>query len=98
MSFGVSNRLNKPIAIINVFWCLLLLYQFFFRIPEFENERPDGASYLITGLLLLTFFILLISVISILMVNIYVKIRFYTDLHFALIPAFLCVLIVFIRL
>lgn len=98
MNFGISNRINKPIVIFNILWSIIILYVFIFRIPEFENEKPDGASYAITGLLLITFFILIISLISILVANIYNKIRFYLDLHFAFIPAFLFVLIILLRL
>lgn len=56
MNFGISNRINIPIIVFNILWSIIILFAFIFRIPEFENEIPDGASYAITGLLLITFF------------------------------------------
>jgi hypothetical protein len=55
MTFKVKNKWNIVPLIINVLWTFFLSYTFFVKVPLFKNEKPDGASYLIMGLSIMTF-------------------------------------------
>ncbi len=46
MKFGILNKINIVPAVINVLWSIFIAYQFIFRVPTFDNQRPDGASFL----------------------------------------------------
>lgn len=98
MKLGITNRINVLPIIINVFWSILILFQFIIRVPEFEKQRPDGASHLIFGIIILTGFIFLGSLIYILIANLYMKAKIYSDLIYAFIPLiFLLLIILFFR-
>ena len=98
MKIGISNKINIIPVSINIIWSILLLYQFFIRIPEFEMHLPDKASYLIFGMILITGFIFFITLLYILVSNFYNKFKFYSDVYYSFMPILILFLIIFFRL
>lgn len=96
MIIRISNRSNIIPIIINFIWTLFILYQFIFRVPEFELEKPDGASYLIFGIIIFTGLVFLGSLIYIIIANLYMKMKIYLDLGYVFIP--ITVLLIFLFL
>jgi hypothetical protein len=94
----IQNKWNKiPIA-INMIWVLIILFTFIFKVPEFEKAVPDGASYLITGIVLLTICLFVISLIYMLISNRCMKIKIYYDLIYLFIPIIILAMIIIYRL
>ena len=97
MKFGILNKVNRIPAVINVLWSIFIAYQFIFRVPSFDNQHPDGASYFIVGIIIITGIVFLGSFIFIVLANILNKVKFYSDLHFVFIPIVLLVTIILLR-
>ena len=98
MRIRVSNRNNTIPVSINIIWSIFLLYQFVFRVPQFEMEKPDGASYLIFGMLIFTGLILLGTIIYMVISNLFMKTKIYSDLFYAFVPSIILLLIILFRL
>jgi hypothetical protein len=98
MRIKVSNRNNIIPVSINIIWSVFLLYQFIFRVPQFQIQKPDGASYLIFGLLIFTGLILLGTIIYILISNLFMKRKIYTDIFYAFVPSIILLLFILFRL
>lgn len=98
MTIKIVNKINLIPAVVNIFWSILILYQFFFRVPSFDNQHPDGASYFIVGIIIVSFLIFLGSLIFIRLVNLFKKVKFYSDMYFAFIPIIILLSIILLRL
>ena len=98
MRIRVSNRINIIPVSINIIWSIFLLYQFIFRVPQFEMEKPDGASHLIFGMLVFTGLILLVTIIYMVISNLFMKTKIYSDLFYAFVPSIILLLIILFRL
>jgi hypothetical protein len=98
MRIRVSNRINIIPVSINIIWSIFLLYQFIFRVPQFETEKPDGASHLIFGMIVFTGLILLVTIIYMVISNLFMKTKIYTDLFYAFVPSIILLLIILFRL
>lgn len=98
MRIRISNRNNIIPVWISIIWAVFLLYQFIFRIPQFETQKPDGASYLIFGMVIFTGLILLGTIIYIVISNLFIKTKIYSDIIYAFIPSILLFLIILFRL
>lgn len=97
MKFGILNKINIVPAVINVLWSIFIAYQFIFRVPTFDNQRPDGASFFIVGIIMMTGIVFLGSIIFIVLANILNEVKFYSDLHFAFIPIAILLTIILLR-
>ena len=98
MRIRISNRNNIiPVSII-IIWSIFLLYQFIFRVPKFEIQKPDGTSYLIFGMVIFTGLILLGTIIYIVISNLFMKTKIYSDLFYAFVPSIILLLIILFRL
>lgn len=97
MKFGISNKINTIPIFINVIWTVIILYDFLVRVPEFEKQRPDGASYLIFGTIIITGFIFLASLIYVLSANLFMKIKIYFDLEYIFIPILFLLIMLFLN-
>jgi hypothetical protein len=93
----VKNNFNLMPAIISVAWCFFIVFQFFTTIPDLDkNNKYEGASTFIMGLILFSMFLFAISLIWIVVSNVFNKIKFYVDIHYSfLILAVLIVVIIF---
>ena len=98
MKLRISNRLNTIPVSINSIWSVFTLYQFFIRVPEFESHRPDGASHLIFGMIILTGFIFFLSAVYILISNLYMKVKIYSELYVIFIPVLIIMTFILTRL
>lgn len=97
MRFGLLNKLNIVPAVINVLWSFFIAYQFIIRVPTFDNQGPDGASFFIVGIIMMTGIVFLGSIIFIVLANVFNKIKFYSDLYFAFIPIAILLTIILLR-
>ena len=84
MNIKISNKLNYIPAIINILWSIIVLFIFIFRIPE-TSKKTDGGM-LIIGVIIISITIFLISLIYIIVDNLYSKTKIYLDMYFAFIP------------
>ena len=98
MKFTVKNKLNYVPIVINIIWSLILLFIFIFRVPEFANQRPEGASMLMFGTILISVFLFIVSLIYISIANFYKKIKIYYDLYFAFISVIILTAFILLRL
>ena len=97
MKIQIVNKINFIPIIFNAIWLVLLGYIFFYRVPEFQNYKPDGASMLIFGTVMISFIVFLISIIYIVIANLYIKHKIYSDLGFVFIPIIFLIMILFFR-
>ena len=98
MKIGISNKKNIVPIIINMIWTLFVLWQFLITVPKFELQGPDGASYMILGLIFISGLIFFSSLVYILISNLYMKVKMYSDLVFVFIPIVVLSLIILFRL
>ena len=98
MRIRISNRINIIPVSISIIWAVFLFYQFIFRVPQFEIQKPDGASNLIFGMVIFTGLILLGTIIYIMISNLFIKTKIYSDIIYAFIPSILLLLIMIFRL
>ena len=97
MNIKISNKLNYIPAIINIIWSLIILFIFIVRVPE-TSTKPDGGM-LIIGIIIISITIFLISLLYIIVVNLYNKTKIYLDLSFTFIPVvILSIAILLLRL
>jgi hypothetical protein len=97
MKLRITNNLNKTPVIINLIWSVFILFLFIFRVPEFKNQRPEGASYLILGTIIITGFIFLVSLIFVVFANLFMKMKIYFDLEYVFIPIILLIILLFLN-
>ena len=98
MKIKTQNDLNSIPVVINVIWSFILLYILIFRVPEFSNQRPEGASMLLFGVILISAFLCIISIIYISIANLYKKVKIYYDLYFAFISVIILTVFILLRL
>ena len=98
MKIQIRNKLNTLPATINIIWSVILIFLFIFRVPEFETQKPDGAGILIFGIIIISLFLFISSLLFISLVNLYFKSKIYLDIYFAFIPVILLVIIISLRL
>jgi hypothetical protein len=97
MRIKIINKINSIPIFFNAIWLVLLCYIFFHQVPEYGNYKPEGASTLIFGTIVVSFFIFFISLIYILIANIYIKHKIYTDMYYVFIPIIFLFSILFFR-
>jgi hypothetical protein len=98
MKFALKNKLNSIPVVINIIWSLILLFILIFRVPEFAKQRPEGASMLLFGTILISAFLFTASVIYIPIANLYKKVKIYYDLYFAFISVIILTVFILLRL
>lgn len=98
MTVRINNKFNIVPAIINIVWSIVILFLFIFRVPEFETQKPEGASMLIFGTILISAFLFIISLIYIAIANFHNKIKIYCDIYFTLIPVIILTAMILLRL
>jgi len=85
----VKNHNNLIPAIISILWCLFLLFEFFTTIPELdENNRHEGSSMFIFGLIIFSVIIFFLTLLWIIISNVMNKIRFYVDTQYSFLILF----------
>lgn len=97
MRLIITNKINFIPIFFNGIWLFLLAFIFFYRVPEYSNNKPEGASTLIFGTVMLSFFIFICSLIYMITANLYTKHKIYADMFYALIPIAFLILILFFR-
>ncbi len=97
MKLRITNKLNKIPVIISLIWSVFIFYQFIFRVPEFENQRPEGASHFIFATIILTGLIFLVSLIYLVIANLFMKMKIYLDLGYVFIPIILLIILLFLN-
>lgn len=97
MKVKIVNKINSIPIFFNAIWLILLCYIYFHQVPEYENYKTHGASVLIFGSVGVSFFIFFISLIYILIANLYMKHKVYVDMFYVIIPVIFLFLMLFFR-
>ena len=97
MKLKITNSINFIPIFFNGIWLFILAFIFFYRVPEYSNYRPEGASVLIFGTVIMSFFIFICSFIYMIVANLYTKHKIYADMFYALIPITFLFIILFLR-
>jgi len=97
MKIKITNKINSIPIFFNAIWLILLCYIFFHQVPEYQNYRPDGASMLIFGTLMISIIVFFISIIYIIIANLYIRHKIYSDLGFVFIPVIFLIMMLFFK-
>ena len=85
----VKNQNNLIPVILSILWCLFLLFEFFTTIPKLDqNNRYEGASMFIFGLIILSVILFFLTLIWIIISNVMNKMRFYVDTQYSFLILF----------
>lgn len=98
MVVKIKNNINIFPIFINGIWSLILVFLFIFRVSDFEKQRPEGASMLVFGTILITGLLFIISVIYIFIANFFKHFKLYYDLGFVFIPIIILTIFILLRM
>lgn len=81
----VKNQNNLIPVVISIMWCLFTIFEFFTTIPELDqNNRHEGSSIFIFGLIMLSIIIFFLTLLWIIISNLINKMSFYVDTQYSL--------------